>query len=99
MPSDETKKNPLNLRRKLISSESFSLGKSRIGTILNGIDIVDRRSLNNSRKITSIKNIIKSRGSDLAENLRKVSPDRLKVLDNIDSLLASMKEENLRNQD
>ena len=93
MPSDETKKNPLNLRRKLISSESFSLGKSRIGTILNGIDIVDRRSLNNSRKITSIKNIIKSRGSDLAENLRKVSPDRLKVLDNIDSLLASMKED------
>ena len=93
MPSDETKKNPLNLRRKLISSESFSLGKSRIGTILNGIDIVDRRSLNNSRKITSIKNIIKSRGGDLAENLRKVSPDRLKVLDNIDSLLASMKED------
>ena len=93
MPSDETKKNPLNLRRKLISSESFSLGKSRIGTILNGIDIVDRRSLNNSRKITSIKNIIKSRGGDLAENLRRVSPDRLKVLDNIDSLLASMKED------
>ena len=93
MPSDETKKNPLNLRRKLISSESFSLGKSRIGTILNGIDIVDRRSLNNSRKITSIKNIIKTRGGDLAENLRSVSPDRLKVLDNIDSLLASMKED------
>lgn len=93
MPSDETKKNPLNLRRKLISSESFSLGKSRIGTILNGIDIVDRRSLNNSRKITSIKNIIKSRGGDLAENLKSVSPDRLKVLDNIDSLLASMKED------
>ena len=93
MPSDETKKNPLNLRRKLISSESFSLGKSRIGTILNGIDIVDRRSLNNSRKITSIKNIIKSKGGDLAENLRSVSPDRLKVLDNIDSLLASMKED------
>jgi len=93
MPSDETRKNPLNLRRKLISSESFSVGKSRIGTILNGIDIVDRRSLNNSRKITSIKNIIKSKGGDLAENLRSVSPDRLKVLDNIDSLLASMKED------
>ena len=93
MPSDETRKNPLNLRRKFISSESFSVGKSRIGTILNGIDIVDRRSLNNSRKITSIKNIIKSKGGDLAENLRSVSPDRLKVLDNIDSLLASMKED------
>ena len=29
MPSDETKKNPLNLRRKFISAESFSLGKKQ----------------------------------------------------------------------
>ena len=89
MPSDETKRNPLNLRRKLISAESLSLGKSRIGTILNGIDLVDRRSLNNSRKITSLKNIFKSRGSNLSENLKSIDPGRLDLLKNLDDLIAS----------
>ena len=84
MPSDETKKNPLNLRRKFISAESFSLGKNKIGTILNGIDIVDRRSLNNSRKITSLKNIFKSKDSNLSEKLKSIDPERLDLLKNLD---------------
>ena len=91
MPSDETKRNPLNLRRKLISAESLSLGKSRIGTILNGIDLVDRRSLNNSRKITSLKNIFKSRGSNLSENLKTIDPGRLELQKNLDDLIATVR--------
>ena len=91
MPSDETKKNPLNLRRKFISAESFSLGKNKIGTILNGIDIVDRRSLNNSRKITSLKNIFKSKDSNLSEKLKSIDPERLDLLKNLDDLIATVR--------
>ena len=91
MPSDETKRNPLNLRRKFISAESFSLGKNKIGTILNGIDIVDRRSLNNSRKITSLKNIFKSKDSNLSENLKSIDPGRVDLLKNLDNLIETVR--------
>ena len=101
MPSDETITNPLNPRRRRISSGSFSAGsiasKQLTQGVLNtklikSINIIGERSNVNARKISIIKNILGYQKSELKENLSAISPQAL-MLRNLDEILKAIRDE------
>jgi len=101
MPSDETISNPLNPRRRRISSGSFSAGsiasKQLTQGVLNtklikSINIIGERSNVNARKISIIKNILGYQKSELKENLSAISPQAL-MLRNLDEILKAIRDE------
>ena len=99
MPSDETATNPIEPRRQRISAESFRTGRNISqqnfqtnlnNRILNSIQEVEIKTLNNERKITSIKNILGYQKSELKENLAAVSPQAV-MLRNLDAILETIR--------
>ena len=102
MPSDETKNNPLNPRRRRISAESFRSGRSVISFSKNQFDVntkliksvsfVSEKVDNNSRKISIIKNILGYQKSDLKENLASINP-QVVMLRNLDEILKTLRDE------
>ena len=102
MPSDETISNPLNPRRRRISSDSFSTGNiaSKIkikqgvlnAKLIKSVNIIGERSNVNARKISIIKNILGYQKSELKENLSAVSPQAL-MLRNLDEILKAIRDE------
>jgi len=102
MPSDETISNPLNPRRRRISAESFSAGKSALGVVENqfvlntkiikSLSVVGDRVDNNTRKISIIKNILGYQKSDLRENLASINP-QVVMLRNLDEILKTLRDE------
>ncbi|MAG49361.1 hypothetical protein CMO86_06780 [Candidatus Woesearchaeota archaeon] len=101
MPSDETITNPLNPRRRRISSGSFSAGSIASKQVTQGvlntkliksINIIGERSNVNARKISIIKNILGYQKSELKENLSAISPQAL-MLRNLDEILKAIRDE------
>ena len=102
MPSDETKNNPLNPRRRRISAGSFRSGRSVISFSKNQFDVntkliksvsfVSEKVDNNSRKISIIKNILGYQKSDLKENLASINP-QVVMLRNLDEILKTLRDE------
>ena len=101
MPSDETISNPLNPRRRRISSGSFSAGSIASKQVTQGvlntkliksINIIGERSNVNARKISIIKNILGYQKSELKENLSAISPQAL-MLRNLDEILKAIRDE------
>ena len=102
MPSDETKNNPLEPRRRRISAGSFRSGRSVISFSRNPFDVntklikslslVNDRVDNNSRKISIIKNILGYQKSDLSQNLASINP-QVVMLRNLDEILKTLRDE------
>jgi|TARA_Y100000287_G_scaffold176149_1_gene166558 hypothetical protein len=102
MPSDETKNNPLEPRRRRISAGSFRSGRSVISFSKNQFDVntkliksvsfVSEKVDNNSRKISIIKNILGYQKSDLKENLASINP-QVVMLRNLDEILKTLRDE------
>ena len=99
MPSDETATNPIEPRRRRISAESFRTGRNIAqqnfqtnlnNRIFNSIQDIEIKTLNNERKITSIKNILGYQKSELKENLAAVSPQAV-MLRNLDAILETIR--------